>query len=561
MTIVVRPCVGLLALALAGGPFSAAPAGQEAAPPGASPRVRTLAVNGDAAAGLAREIEDAQRTGRLRLASSVDDHLLAGRVHDRFDQYVGEARVYGAQLVRQRSADGVESVFAALHPDVALDPTPRIAAAAAAERVTAITGHAPLAGRAAELVVLPLDDGTYRLAWYLRVLTRRDLLAIFIDARTGEEVFRYSDLQTQSAVGTGTGVRGDRKKIATRLAGSLYLADDLLRPPSLVTYDLKGSPERTFSVLDGALTPGQSDVASDTDNTWTDGANVDAHVYTGYTYDYFFKRFQRRGLDGSDRLIRGIVHPANRDDLLTYDEDVVGLLILNAFWCGSCGADGRGYMVFGEGLPPRFFLTATGQTVTWFSGGFDIVSHELTHAVTEFSSGLIYRNESGALNEAFSDIMAVGADFFTAALGATTQPNYVVGEHVFTPFQPGSVAGTRSLADPRAFGDPDHYTRRYLGVEDNGGVHTNSMIAGHAFYLAIEGGTNRTSGQTVQGVGAGNREQIERIFFRAFTQYLPPSATFALARQATQRAAGELYGDGSAAARAINQAWSAVGVN
>ena len=73
-------------------------------------------------------------------------------------------------------------------------------------------------------------------------------------------------------------------------------------------------------------------------------------------------------------------------------------------------------------------------------------------------------------------------------------------------------------------------------------MHINSTIAGHAFYLAIEGGTNRTSGRAVQGVGAANREQIERVFYRAFTQMLPASANFALARQATQQAASDLFG-------------------
>ena len=81
-----------------------------------------------------------------------------------------------------------------------------------------------------------------------------------------------------------------------------------------------------------------------------------------------------------------------------------------------------------------------------------------------------------------------------------------------------------------------------------------------AFYLAIEGGTNRTSGVSVTGVGAANREQIERVFYRAFTQMLPSGATFSLARAATVQAARDLYGGGSPAERAVQQAWSAVGV-
>ena len=84
-------------------------------------------------------------------------------------------------------------------------------------------------------------------------------------------------------------------------------------------------------------------------------------------------------------------------------------------------------------------------------------------------------------------------------------------------------------------------------------------IATHAFYLAVEGGTNRTSGQTVTGVGAANRDKIERVFFRGFTT-LTSNATFSLARAKTIQEARTLYGAGSAVEAAVTQAWNAVGV-
>src|SRR4029453_13018814 len=107
------------------------------------------------------------------------------------------------------------------------------------------------------------------------------------------------------------------------------------------------------------------------------------------------------------------------------------------------------------------------------------------------------------------------------------------------------------MSDPGSFGDPDHYSKRFLGSADNGGVHINSGIANQAFYLAIEGGTNRTSGLTVQGVGASNRDQIEKVFYRAFTQLMPANSTFAVARAATIQAARDLYGANSNADRAV----------
>src|SRR4029077_11355341 len=112
-----------------------------------------------------------------------------------------------------------------------------------------------------------------------------------------------------------------------------------------------------------------------------------------------------------------------------------------------------------------------------------------------------------------------------------------------------------------AYGDPDHYSRRVITTADNGGVHTNSGISNHVYYLAIEGGVNRTSGLPVEGVGQANREQIEKVMYRAFTQMMPSSATFAVARSVTIQSARDLYGTSSAAERAITQAWTAVGVN
>jgi thermolysin len=212
-------------------------------------------------------------------------------------------------------------------------------------------------------------------------------------------------------------------------------------------------------------------------------------------------------------------------------------------------------MVYGEGLPEGL-TTSNGQSWNYLAGALDIVAHELTHGVTQYSSDLNYRDESGALNESFSDMMGTSVEFyFQPAGGGSLQADYLIGEDVITP------GGLRSMQSPAAYGDPDHYSIRFLGSQDNGGVHINSGIPNHVFYLAIEGGTNRVSGISVQGVGAANREQIERVFYRAFTSFLTPSANFAAARAATIEAARELYGAGSAAAGAVAQAWTAVGVN
>jgi thermolysin len=228
---------------------------------------------------------------------------------------------------------------------------------------------------------------------------------------------------------------------------------------------------------------------------------------------------------------------------------VLNLYYLNAFYAG------RGIMVYGEGLPPG--ATAGGRQWNYFSGALDVVAHELAHGVIDYTSDLIYRNESGALNEAFSDIVGASAEFYYQQVGVGyLKADYLLGEDLTAP-----STAFRSMANPQAYGDPDHYSKRYTGREDNGGVHSNSGIANHAFYLAIEGGVNRTSGLSVQGVGAANRERIEKVFFRGFTQLLPSNATFSMARAATLQAARDLYGSGSDVERVVEQAWTAVGVS
>jgi thermolysin len=311
---------------------------------------------------------------------------------------------------------------------------------------------------------------------------------------------------------------------------------------------MRGDYIRTLRYLNELIQLTASDLAMDSDNTWTDTAVVDAHVYVGWTYDYYFKRHARRGLDNRDLALVNVVHPVRRQDFQT-TFPIVPDFFLNA------GYFGGGVMLYGEGLPVGITLVG-GQIVDYFSGALDIVAHELTHGVTEYTSNLIYLNESGALNEAFSDIMGTAVEFFFQQPGnGTLRADYLCAEDVFRP------GGIRSLENPAAHGNPDHYSRRVTLPSDNGGVHTNSSIANHAFYLAIEGGTNRTSGLAVQGVGGSNRDQIERVFYRAFTQMLPANATFSVARAATIQAARDLFGSNSNAERAITQAWTAVGVN
>ena len=486
------------------------------------------------------------RQGELVVRKVRVDTMMEGRSHERYDQYFEGVRVFGGDVARQISNGVTESIFGTLHTVSGIQVRPRLSADEARDAFESLAGRPLPENREIELVILPRDEGGYALTYRTHLWRDGRWMQTFIDANAGGVVLEYNDIKTQAAaVGTGTGVLGDTKKVSASAVSGRFIADDSLRPPTLITYDMQGNLARVDAYLDGRYQPTTADVASDTDNVWTDVANVDAHVQLGWTYDYYFKRFGRRGLDDNDTPIFAITHPVRRSDAPFLPIEIVGLFVVNAFWCPGCGPTGRGAMVFGDGL----------GSVNFLAGGLDIVAHELTHGLIDFSSNLIPGNEPGALNESFSDMLGTSVEFFYQTPGSGIgQADYLIGEDVFRP------GGIRSMSNPGAFGDPDHYSRRFTGPEDGGGVHINAGIPNQAFYLAIEGGTNRTSGLSVQGVGGGNRDQIEKVFYRAFVFMLPSNATFATARAATIQAARDLYGSGSAPERAVTQAWTAVGV-
>jgi bacillolysin len=524
--------------------------GAAARPAMAQEARRTITIEARSATELRdwdRQLDGMLRQGELRVRDTRDDTLLAGRVHQRSDQYYRGVRVFGGDVTRQSVRGATASAFGILYSGIDLDPSPAIDEARARAIFEERTGSSLDPSAGPELVVLPLDGHRYALAWRLRVKRRNDARQYFIDAQTGAALLDFSDRKTQTAVGRAVGVLGDTKKISVSRDTGRFTTADGLRPPAIQTYDMQGNPGRVDDFLFGRFTLSAADLAADSDNNWTDAAVDDAHVYAGYTYDYYFKRFGRHGLNNADIHIQSLVHPVRRADFFQYVDEFQDFF-LNAFY------DGNGVMVYGEGLPAGF--TLSGQTWDYLAGALDVVAHELTHGVTEFTSNLIYRNESGALNESFSDMMGTSAEFFFQPAGSgPLKADYLLGEDVVRP------GGLRSMENPGAFGDPDHYSKRFQGSDDGGGVHINSAIPNQAFYLAIEGGTNRTSGLSVQGVGGASRDQVEKVFYRAFTQLLPSNADFSVARAATIQSARDLYGAGSPAERAVTQAWTAVGVN
>ena len=492
-------------------------------------------------------VERLVRSGELVSERVRPDTMIPGRTHERLAQLHRGVPVFGGALLVQSDAAGPLTVFGTYYEDIAVDVSPRLTARDVMARIAERGGQPSGRRGGPELLVLPLDSGEYRLAWRVRAFFPDpfDIRQTFYDAVTGDVLLDYTDLRTQVA-GIGTGVLGDRKKISVARGGAGFVSSDRLRPPALSTYDFRFNLGRFTRFLDiGPSDLTSADFGSDSDNDWTDGALVDAHVYAGYTYDFYYKRFGRRGLDDHDVAIHSIVHVFPREEWSLWDPSVVGTFYTNAIYMGD------GVMYYGEGLPSS--VTMNGQHWNYMSGALDVVAHELSHGVLDYSAGLEYRDMSGALNEAFADVMATSAEF----LFQPEKADYMMGEDVVTP------AGLRSLQNPVAYGYPDDvFSYRSAGPAgpDNGYVHYNSTIPSHTYYLAVEGGPHRL-GAVVHGVGRQNREQIDRIWYRTFTYYLPPSTSFCGTRAAMRQAARDLYGVGSAPERAVEEAWDAVRVN
>ncbi len=432
-------------------------------------------------------------------AHARDDPLVAGRTHERYDQYHRGVRVFGADVAEQLRGGQVVSVFGNVYEGIDVDTSPAIDADRAREIIEARAGvrdwaHAgarhPAAGERATRsrgACAPPPAATSASTSSTRATAA---------SRSSSAICK-----TQSAVGRGQGVLGDTKKISVSPSGGQFVTTDRLRPPAINTYDMRGDYMRTLHYLNGVIQLTANDLG------------VRRRQQLDRQRDG--RRARLCGLDL--RLLLQAVQPPwarqRRSSIVSHrpSGETAGRLqlfeqfpisITNAFYVGD-GIDGLSAWDCRQASlsvdRPRFL-----------SGALDIVAHELTHGVTDYSSGLIYQNESGALNESFSDIMGTSVEFYFQQPGSgNLRADYLIGEDVVRP------GGIRSMADPQAYGDPDHYSRRFTGTADNGGVHINSGIANQAFYLAIEGGTNRTSGLSVQGVGRGEpRADRARVLSR-----------------------------------------------
>lgn len=270
--------------------------------------------------------------------------------------------------------------------------------------------------------------------------------------------------------------------------------------------------------LPGVLVRGEGDPAS------ADAAVNEAYDGAGDTYDLYAEIYGRNSIDGRGMRIDSTVHYG-----VQYD---------NAFWDGA-------QMVYGDG---------DGELFERFTRSVDVIGHELTHGVTDSEAALEYHDEPGALNESLSDVFGSLVKQRVRQQTAA-EADWIIGEGLFTPKVRG--VGLRSLKAPgSAYSDPilgndpqpSHMSNYDRSPEDNGGVHINSGIPNHAFYLAAV------------AIGGFAWEKAGKIWYVAATERLRPRSDFAAAAKATQAVAGELFGAGGAEQEAVRDAWSQVGL-
>lgn len=251
---------------------------------------------------------------------------------------------------------------------------------------------------------------------------------------------------------------------------------------------------------------------------------AEAYDGSGTTFDFYAQIFSRNSIDGRGARIDSTVHYARRFD--------------NAMWNGH-------QMVYGDG---------DGLLFNRFTAALDVIGHELTHGVTQYTAALGYEGQTGALNEHISDAFGMMVKQFK--LGQTAkESDWLLGAGLFTSRVNGKAirsmkAPGMAYDDPTLGRDPQPaHMRDYVDTEDdNGGVHINSGIPNHAFYLAAI------------ALGGRTWEVLGRIWYRVLTERLTSDADFSDFTRATVDVAGEMFGNGSRVQQAVADAWSQVGL-
>ncbi|MFK8046359.1 MAG: M4 family metallopeptidase [Crocinitomicaceae bacterium] len=363
-----------------------------------------------------------------------------------------------------------------------------------------------------------LSDKNLRLAYKFNIYAHHPVSRqeIYVDALNGEIIFVNKIIKHIDVPGTATTGYSNVRTIVT---DSTSATNYRLRESG------RGNGVETYNMLQGTNYASAVDF-TDTDNNWTnvntnlDQYATDAHWGSEVTYDYYNLEHSRNSIDNAGFALKNYIH---------YDVNYN-----NAFWDGS-------RMTFGDG---------NGTTTTPLVA-LDISGHEVTHGLTTFTANLVYQDESGGLNESFSDIFGTCIENY----GRPTDWNWTIGEDIGITI--------RSMSNPGTYGDPDTYMGTNwiaAGGPDNGGVHSNSGVQNYWFYLLTDGGSGTNDNGDAYTVTGQGFTTASEIAFRNLTMYLTPSSTFADARFYAIQSAVDLFGSCSPEVEATTNAWYAVGV-
>ncbi len=446
-----------------------------------------------------------------------------GTKHFRYQQTVNSVPIFGKELMvhldKENSVYMLNGRYEAT--PVGVDTTPEITQEKALDLVMQHLNFTelPIVAPDTELVIYTHPSGDMTLTWKIDITPTLDQRWIyFISAKDGKFVHRIKNIHSAIVTARGTDLNSTIRSFnAWSESGNFFIID-----PSTPTADPPYNP-----IADGSNPSGDTFILS-ADNgdgsslfyVWSslqtsgwDPTGVSAAYNTRQVYDYWNNTHGRDSLDDKGMNLMVAIHFKNNFD--------------NAYWNGT-------WMVFGDG----------GTKFRDLAGSLDVTAHEMTHGVIEHTAGLIYENQSGALNESFADVFGVMVD----------RDDWFIGEDITIP-SPGYARSMANPADglpPQPAKMSEYQNLPNTNAGDHGGVHVNSGIPNRAAYLIAEGLTAESLGTSI---GRGDTEQI---YYRALTTYLTASSTFLDARNALVQAATDLFGAGSIQVVAVNTAFDVV---
>jgi len=501
-----------------------------------------------------------------------------GFTHEKFQLYEQGIKVEFANYILHSKEGKVVSMNGEFYALENVKTTPKLSSQAAFDKAIAYTGaqqylwETPQDATAmdyqkpkGELVLLPAmeDQGKERKSDKVRLAYKFDIYAtkplsrgdLYIDAQTGEALFYNATIKhlgenshgrlnsaitkdqknTASSkitiVGANAATRySGTQTIQTSLSGFSYILSDVTRGKGIQTFNLAYFLPQDFRDADNNWT------AAEYNNLNKDNGALDAHWGAEMTYDYWSAVHGRNSYDNAGAKINNYIH---------LDLVAVGRRTNNdAFWNGTS-------MFYGDGTGPGGLDIVT---------SLDVIAHEIGHAVCTYTANLAYQKESGALNEAFSDIWAACVEYRTAP----TKSTWLIGEDI----DKTGWAALRSMSDPKSLKQPDTYEGTNWQIvnctptdaNDQCGVHTNSGVLNHWFYILSIGKSGTNDIGSVYNVTGITIDKAAKIAYRLESVYLTANSTYANARTSGIQSAIDLYGAGSAEVIATTNAFYAVGV-